>query len=288
MTTISWIALRALLERRGSSKKTALVRYLSHSGQEAIEAALVPDRDPFSYDLSIPDRIKAVHYSWMIPFLERLPEKDRVWVLSSLGSLQAAKLQLHFGMKHGLKRLNFHPKQFLQRFIYHWLISTQKGFIPREYLPTHPLNIILELSKSGIQHLVDFLGLHDLSIELKKVVKTEQFQKVKLGLSKQQCGYLKQLCEKREPVPFARLNLDGWDGNQTKLKNMLHHRGFNRLGKALFGCHPALMWHITRRLDIGRTKILRKFFTDINNEKAHESLKTQVINLVPFIRKHYE
>ena len=61
-----------------------------------------------------------------------------------------------------------------------------------------------------------------------------------------------------------------------KLKNILHHRGFNRLGKALFGCHPSFLWHLCHRLDTGRTKVLRKFFTDMNNKQAQEKLIHQI------------
>ncbi len=282
------MVLKDLLEKQRSNKKEALLSYLPRSDREAINMAPLPDRDPFSYDLSIEDRIKAIHYSWMIPLVEQFSKKDRTWILSSLESEQAEKLRLHFNMKNALKKIKAHPKQFLQNFIYHSLISTQKEVFPLEYLPAHPLNSILELSKNGMQHLADFLGLHDLSIEVKKVVKTKQLQQLQAKLPKRQYSYLKKLCKQREPVPFARLNLDSWDGDQTRLKQMLHQRGFNRLSKALFGCHPALMWHITRRLDTGRTKILRRFFTDVNNEKSQNALQVQVTCLIPLIRKYYE
>ena len=69
------------------------------------------------------------------------------------------------------------------------------------------------------------------------------------------------------------------------LKAILHHRGFNRLAKALFGCHPSLLWHISHKLDTGRTKVLRKFYTDINNDEALKSLTNQILELIPKVSK---
>ena len=110
----------------------------------------------------------------------------------------------------------------------------------------------------------------------------EKIQKV---LSKSQQDFLKSLFKGKEPISFARLNLDAWDGNEEKLKGILHHRGFNRLAKALFGCHPSLLWHLCHTLDTGRTKILRKFFTDINNEQIQKLLVKQILELIPMVQK---
>lgn len=266
----------------------ALLRYVSDHEQEKLASVPLPSQDPFSYTISMEDRLQAIHYSWLITYLEPFSEADKVKILSALAPLQAEKLKSHFKMDDPLIPLSPHTKRFLQHALYEWLTSEQKEFIPLEFLPAHPLNPLLNLSKNGIQNLVDFLGLHDLSLEIKKVVKSEQIKKIQKALSKIQRDYLKGLLKGKEPVSFARLNLDGWDGSEDKLKKILHHRGFNRLGKALFGCHPSLIWHISRRIDTGRTKILRKFFTDINNEKAQEALTNQIIELIPLIRQHYE
>lgn len=282
------MAFRGLLEKTGPDRKKVLVGYLSDSERKKAEGAFVPVADPFSFDFSIEDRIKVIHYSWIAPFVRPFAEADQRSLLSVLAPAQAEKLKLYFKISRGLKKLGFHPKRFLQRLIYDWLISTQKEFVPVEYLPAHPLNAILELKKSSIQHLVDFLGLHDLALELKKMVTAKQIKKIQEALSKPHREYLKKVCKSKEPISFARFNLERWDGDETKLKQILHQRGFNRLSKALFGCHPSLMWHITRRLDTGRTKIMRKFFTDMNNEKAQEALKKQVVSLILLIREHYE
>ena len=169
--------------------------------------------------------------------------------------------------------------------IYQWLISDQKEFIPLEFLSPHPLNPLLTLSKGELQTLIDHLGLHDLGLEIKHVIKAEQIKNIQKVLTLSQHDHLKTLLKKKDLVSFAPLNLDGWDGREETLKNILHHRGCNRLAKALFGCHPSLLWHICHTLDTGRTKILKKLFTDVNNEQVLTLLIKQVLELIPMVQK---
>lgn len=285
MNTASWIAFRELLEKSGPEKKNAFMQYLSTEEQQKLGEIHPSGENPFASCLSTKQRITNVHYSWLITFLEPFAENDKLLILSSLQKEQAEKLRKHFKIKEEIPTLSTHGESYLQSAMYHWLVSDQKGFIPLEFLPEHPLNILLTLSKAEIQTLVDYLGLHDLAIEIKHVVKAEQIKKIQKVLSKTQQEFLKSLLKEKEPISFVRLNLDGWDGNEEKLKGILHHRGFNRLAKALFGCHPSLLWHICHTLDTGRTKILRKFFTDINNDPVQERLVKQVQELIPMVKK---
>lgn len=229
-------------------------------------------------------RLERIHYSWLITFLEPFAEGDKEMILSSLDIHQSGRLRHHFKMKGERLPLKKEAKSYLIKAVYDWLISDQKEFLPFEFLPDHPLNPLANFSKKELQVLVDYLGLHDLAIELKHVIKSEQIKKIQKVLTPGEREFLKKQIKTKDPITFARLNLDGWNGDGEKLKAILHHRGFNRLAKALFGCHPSLLWHICHRLDTGRTKILRKFFTDVKNDDAHRILINQVLELVQHVQ----
>lgn len=281
MNQASYIVFRRLIER---SNKTGFIRYLSPSEQEKVQSLPALNSDPFAQTLTTADRLKGIHYSWLITFLEPFAEDDKKLILSSLEKEQAEKLKKHFKMKEKPLSLKRKGKDYLTQALYDWLISDQKEFLPIEFLPQHPLNALLSLTKKELQSLVDYLGLHDLAIELKHVIKADQIKKIQKVLSKGEQEYLKKQIKKKEPISFSRLNLDGWNGDGEKLKAILHHRGFNRLAKALFGCHPSLLWHICHRLDTGRTKILRKFFTDIKNDEARDTLINQTLELLSLVK----
>ena len=288
MNSISWIVFKDLFQRLDPEKQQALNPFLSTEDREQLKD---PSKDKtISYDklLPIKKRLSNIHYSWFIPFLEPFSESDTVHILSAIEPLQAEKLKALLNIPDTLHPLSFHASNYLQETLFSYLTSDQEEFIPEELLPSYPLNPLLLLSKNQLQLLANYLGLHDLALELKHVVKADQIKNIQKVLAPTERDYLKTLLNKKEPVSFARLNLDKWDGNEDKLKNILHQRGFNRLGKALFGCHPSLFWHLSHRLDTGRTKILRKFFTDMNNKQAQEKLIHQILELMEFIQQTYE
>ena len=281
MSTSSWIVFKNLLARDDAGLQSSIGRYHSKEEMEKFEGSRAAHGDPFTHIISMTERLGKIHYSWLITFLEPFAESDKRMILSALDATQASKLQKHFSLPDQALPLKGVAKDYLVSAVYEWLISDQKEFLPFEFLPDHPLNPLLSLSKKELQHLVDHLGLHDLAMELKHVIKSEQIKKIQKVLTSEERKFVTSLMKKKEPLSFARLNLDGWNGDGEKLKTILHHRGFNRLAKALFGCHPSLLWHLCHRFDTGRTKILRKFFTDIRNEEAHQALIQQILELIP-------
>jgi len=280
LNNASWISFYSLLEQR---RQSSFLRFLSPAEQEKCQNITAPKTDPFSAPYSMETRLEKIHYSWLITFLEPLPQKDKECVLSSLNEMQAKRLKAHFKIKEKSLPIKKEAKNYLIETIYKHLISDQREFLPIEFLPDNPLNALVNLSKKLLQTLVDYLGLQDLAIDLKHVVKSEQITKIQTILSQSEQKYLKKQMKIKGPIIFSRLNLDGWNGNGEKLRGILHHRGFNRLAKALFGSHPALLWHICHRLDTGRAKILRKFFTDVKNETMHASLINQTLELVEYL-----
>ena len=175
MNTTSWIVFRHLIER---DKQSTFSRYLSPSEQEKLQSVPPSKKDPFTHFYSMKERLQGIHYSWLIPFLEPFAEDDKAMILSSLENPQLEKLKKHFKIKSSPFSLKDTAKSYLTQALYEWVISDQKELLPLEFLPQHPLNPLLNLTKSQIQTLVDYLGLHDLAIELKHVIKAEQIKKI--------------------------------------------------------------------------------------------------------------
>ena len=284
MNTSSWAVFRHLLDQKSEGDRSALLSFLSSDELDKLRQIPPSQKQAFTQTESPANRLEKIHYSWLIPFLEPFAEGDKAMILSALEETQATKLRGYFKATGKLPKTTPLAKRFLLSAMYSWLTSEQKEFLPTDFLPDHPLNPLLDLTKKELQKLVDYLGLHDLAMELKHVIKSEQIKKIQKVLSKEEQSFLKEILKAKEPLAFSRLNLDGWNGDAEKLKTILHHRGFNRLAKALFGCHPSLLWHLTHRLDTGRTKILRKFYTDIRNEEAHDALQKQVLSIIPKVK----
>ncbi|MEM8727372.1 MAG: hypothetical protein AAGE99_01465 [Chlamydiota bacterium] len=278
MNKVSWISFRTLVEQKN---KPSLLNFLSPPEQEKFRTVVsTAKKNPFIAPHATEERLSRVHYSWLIMFLEPLAEGDKKIVLSALDSNQTERLKEHFRLKRERSRAKKGVKSYLITVVYRWLIADQKEFLPLEFLPDHPLNPLTDLPKKELQNLIDSLGLHDLAIELKHIIKSDQIKKIQKVLIPEEQKFLKKEIKVKDPITFSRLNLDSWNGDREMLKAILHHRGLNRLAKALFGCHPSLLWHICHTLDTGRTKILRNFFTDIKNDKVHATLIDQILDLI--------
>ena len=83
------------------------------------------------------------------------------------------------------------------------LIQNQH-LIPFAFLPSHPLNHILSLSQKNLRQLIRFLGLHDLSYEMRKIISTSEMKKIFGGLNKKEGEYLNRLTLQSEPLIFKR------------------------------------------------------------------------------------
>lgn len=277
----SWSVFFQLVKVKNKSQ---LLRFFDPSELETVQTVPLSSKNPSVASLSLEKRLEKIHYSWLLPFFESFVEKDKVLLISSLNNPQKKSLKRHFNLKNSL----FFPKQEAKHYMidvmYNWVISIGTGFLPIEFLPDHPLTPLVDLNKKQLEMLVDYLGLYDLGTELKQIVQSEQIKKIQNVLSKDQKSYLKQSIYGKQQITFPRLNLDRWKGDEETLKRVLHHRGFNRLAKALFGAHPSLLWHIYRQFDTGRAKVLRRFLTDIKNEEVRLILIDQILHLIGHIQ----
>ena len=288
MDTASWITLRYLLEHCPQEKQSALTKYLSEKDREFLASGYSIDNDPFQNLVSLSTRLHHIHYSWFIPFLDPLPTSDKRCFIAALDAPIGPKLSAHFYLDSVSPSLSPMAKRYLQTKLFSSTMTSSQDFIPLALLPPHPLNPILVLTKNELQQVANLLGLRDLATEIKHIVQRQQMKKIQSTLSPQEKEALKKLLINPPPPVFPSLNLDQWDGDEMTLKNILHQRGFNRLSKALFGCHPALMWHICHRLDTGRAKIVRRFFTDVKKESLKETLINQAVEVIASIRETHE
>ena len=162
------------------------------------------------------------------------------------------------------QRFQIQPNVFLHLILFKWITEKEPYFLPKTALLEDPLLCLVPLSKNQTIHLVDLLSMHDLSIEVRRVVSSSLLDKMKIHLLKHQKDYLHQIIKTKEPINFPRLQLDQWDGEKDTLRSILYHRGFNRLGKALYGSQRALYWHIIHKVDTGRAKIIEKILFRYN------------------------
>ena len=280
MRVATLAAINYCVEKYTPEKKLELFSFLP--GDIAQKLEHMKEDTSTQSDLSLPliTKLHRVHYTWYIPLLEQYSEEDQLLVMSLLSDFQRKKLCGIFDLDEPDISLSNLSKNFIAKTVFTSLKSDQKEFIPREFLPFSPLNVLLTLSKSKLVEIIDYLGLHDLSHEVKMILQVDTLKKIEESLSKEKLQYLKTLLKKKEPIAFKKMNLDAWNGNKEMLLKVIHQRGLNRLAKALYGSHPSMRWNLLHILDVGRARLLQKLCSDLKNDKAKHVLFEQITELV--------
>lgn len=280
MNQKSLMACRAFLQKCGEEKKGVLLKHLSPQQQEALESLPNCSGDLTRGITPLEKQLEKIHYSWFTPFLRTLSENDARLFLASLGEQKAQSLKKALLLSNGLLPISSPARLFLHHFLLTKILDRETDILPIEYLPESPLNALLELEPVELLALIDYLGLHDLSLELKQIIDTSKLKKIHAALSSDQQAYLKKLMQEKAPLAFRRMSLNQWDGNAETLKGLLHQRGINRLAKALFGQDRSLLWHVSHRLEMEKASLLQQLCTDLEQPKALNFIITQVLDLI--------
>ena len=245
----------------------------------------------------IEEELPKIHHSWLSPLLRALPENEIQLFLSALTPEQIK------GLKHSLLFSNTLPtpsiigQEYLKHTLFEMILETSpiavsrriadsEDLLPIACLPDDPLNAILDLSSTEILSLIDLLGMHDLSVEIRHIIETSKLKEIYSLLSKAQTTFLKTLLHKKEAVSFKKMGLLAWNGDREALHSMLLQRGLNRIAKSLYEHSPSLLWYIAHRLDVEKGQLLIKLCTALDHPKASILLGDQVIELIGAIKSH--
>ncbi|GAB4187574.1 MAG: hypothetical protein Tsb0015_06450 [Simkaniaceae bacterium] len=279
MHDISWMVTKSLLESLPKEEKTASLQHLHPDDQWKYKETLT-NFNFYAPAKPLEELIYSMHHSWLLPVIKELQTEDQKLFLAALTGQQAQQLKTDLNLDFPTLPLEAFLEEFILQEVFERLVKGH-NFIPKEYLPPHPLNILLHLNREQFLKLFDFLGIHDLALDLKKMIQANIIKNVSQALSSEEQDYLKEIKGRKEEVGFGSLHLAKWDGTPESLRKILHKRGINRVAKALFGAHASLLWHISHRIDRNRAAALHKLCTDIKNNEAKERLIHDILELIP-------
>jgi hypothetical protein len=237
METRGWMLLRVLINRYNPKAKDALLRYLPHDETEMLLSQDIRS-DDFLPILFQPQRlIERLHYSWIKPLLSHFSESLQPLVIAALSPEQRKGFQ-----EKSLPSLTKPVRSFFIQQLYSHLDAEKH--LPLEYLPETELSPLIHWKKSELIDLVDFLGLHDLAAEIRHIVDKNMLNNLYSCLSQKKMYYLKICLHQKELLVVPKLEFDARQKDCEKLGQVLHRRGLARLGKALAGQHPDLVWYL--------------------------------------------
>lgn len=283
MEAKSLMMLRVLLNHyhKGSSES-----FLNCLPQEEIRNVLTQDIESHDIQKGIArpgERLQNIHYSWLLNPIEQMSSSLQSYVISALPESQAKGIERLLQISHQQLPLSQPVKVFFLNVLYSRLQAS--SVIPIPFLPKTPLTFLANLGKQEVVELMDFLAMHDLVQEVRQIVDKARLKLLYACLSKKHQQYLRIVLHQQDKIIVPKLGLDKWDGNCKFLETEIHRRGIIRLGKALSGQHPDLIWHISHTLDTGRSAILLKNCTKEAIPGTTSALVSQVINVLNFLKQ---
>ncbi len=277
-----FLLLKVLANKFHKNGKAAFLKPLPKEDLDILDSLSVQSEDAKALFPRLADFFHAVHYSWLVPYIEKMPGDVQQLIVSSLSQVNARGLLDALKNPYSLIPLQLRYKEYFLSLLYQQF--KEEALLPKQYLPDSPLNVLLEFTKHELVELIDFLGMNDLGEDLMQIVDKRILKKVYSILSLKKQQYLKICLKAKERVSLQSLGLDRWDGDRKKLEDILHRRGLIRLGKALCGKHSHLLWYISHILDTGRGQFLCKCYSKDEIPIVTQVLTGQVTSLITFLK----
>ena len=285
MKPSSEIVLKGLLNRCSESKRGHLLKYLSEAHLDMLREIPLPNITFSSKDFSYMHLLDIVHYSWLIPSLKLYEKSDQVLLVQTLDSQSRNRLMKFLELPKKEIPLTSKCTLYFKQILIHSLLEKNQILLPIEYLPESRLNMLLNLSKSQLIDLIDFLSLYDLASALHQVLETKTLKKIYKHLKPAQKKFLKRKLTYKEISSFPQLNLKNWDGEKTSLKKMLHKQGIFRLSQALSVEHEDLIWYIYHELDIGRGNLLHQLTQKQTSLNVADKISNQILEILDLLEE---
>lgn len=276
MNKVAFCTLRSLIA--SSPKKESLLSFLSeelqaevhksHAENLELNNALVPP-----YKL-----LHSIHFSWFVPHLRSLTEKEAKLFISCLSIKQIKELKEALMLSQAFPKPTSLAKKYLTQELF--TIVSPEYLIPPCFLPKHPLLALLHLDTAQLHILIDLLAMHDLALEIRQIISTQKLKLIYSILTREQTIYLKELLDKRESVVFKKIGLSEWNSDLQALQNSLTQRGINRLAKAIYPVHASFTWYISHHLEMEKGLLLHKLCTPTDAPQAADLLKEQILYLI--------
>jgi hypothetical protein len=265
--------LKAFLSKLSPKKRESFEQFLPEAERMRMES--LPDISQSITDetLATEDMLNKVHWSWFLPTLKACSWEEQKFFLSSLSPQAAQNLARVLETAATSTEIPKIGREYLRSVLVNSLLGPNDRLLPPAYLPESPLLPLLNLNKSKLKQLIDYLALYDLANEVRQIVETKILKKIYSHLTEDERLFLKGIQAHKEPLPRM---LDRWDGEKETFRTLLHKRGLARLGAALSGQNPDFVWYVCHQLDIGRGNALFKLVAKQEIPEITENIIRQI------------
>jgi hypothetical protein len=222
-------------------------------------------------DLSIKELLGKIDESWYLETLSSFSKKDLLFFLSlfpeKIRKKQAERLAIEGPFFSFSKEMELYFANLLFKELFKAEIP-----LPLSYLQDSPLLFLCSASSEKVNKLIFYLGLFDISAEIKSVLKGSILKSLEKTLFADEVNFCREISEFRHVVTFGQIGLNQWNEESDPLRQVIFERGLYRLSLALTDAQPDLLWHITHSL--------KKPFAEKLQKTSKATIDTHVITII--------
>lgn len=274
---------RALLNHFHPTTADQFFKVMPSDDVKQIISNDVQPKGPIKYFEQPFEFIQRIHFSWLIASFEKMTPELQLMIASALPEVQKKGICRYFKLPVPDDKLLLFIKTFLLTRVFNDVYP--RDVLPISFLPVSQFSPLLEMDKLGLTELIDFLGIYDLSEDIRYIVDKQKLKDVYQCLSQEKLLFLRNCLHQKSKIMMPKLELEKWKGDCDKLQEMLHRRGMVRLGKALYGQHKDFIWHLCHAIDTGRGAILQKYSEEEMKTASLQALSLQIVNTMNFLKK---
>ena len=281
MVNKKYLALKVLINRFHPKESDLFLKPLPDIEKQEVLKITSSQKDPEKLYTNLEEFVKSIHYTWLLPHMEKYSLQNKTLALASLPINQAQGLKTLLNKETivPLKLSSLGKKLLVQKYFPNLL---PHEIMPEAFLETSAFQPLLNLDKNSLLQLIDYLGIYDLAEKIRNVVDKKKLAVIYRALSLDEQKFLRYAL-RNDKTSLSDLDLTHLTENSSKLKTILHRKGLVRLAKGISYESSDFIWHLFHKLDTGRAAFIEKNLLPKPNELIKEKLKRQILHVLNLV-----
>ncbi len=247
--------LHTLLKRLPPAKRESYLKFLPESipyqtGNDDI-------RDTSPSDLSLQELFEKIDDSWYLDKLSTFSKSDLKFFLSLFSPKKREILSEKLGIPPPFYSFSKNFELYSLNILFKELFPNDHP-LPLSYISNTPLFFLCEKGSEKLHKLAFYLGLFDISMELKSVLKGSILKQLQITLFPDEITFCREISEFRHIISLGPLGLAHWNEDSDSLRKIIFERGLYRLSIGLSNSSSDFIWYILHLFNKDVAKRLEK------------------------------
>jgi hypothetical protein len=247
--------LHTLLKRLSPDKRASYVKFLPES--MPIELVSENQKATPASDLSLQELFEKIDDSWYLDKLSTFSKNDLTFFLSLFSPKKRDLLSEKLGITPPFYSFSKDFELYSLNLLFKELFPNDLP-LPLSYISNTPLSFLCSGGPEKLHKLAFYLGLFDISMELKSVLKGSILKQIQTTLFQDEVAFCREISEYRHVISLGPLGLAHWNEDSEVLRKVIFERGLYRLSIGLSNSSPDFIWYILHFIHKDIAKRLEK------------------------------